>query len=1779
MKNVNKKLYEKKGFTLAEMLLTVSIIIILGAVIAVNVIRYRQNLKLTEMDNAAREIYMAAQNHLSESVSTGEWGEIYAANADSTDKAAPVKTSESGTSASESSSSGQTKTDPYLGTFLGNKLSDVGENVSEDTSDSDTNHAFYYLIVNSKSDLEKDNAIKEILPKGAIDETVRQGAYIIEYDALLGQIYDVFYTDSKVSLTFAKTVNKLDSEIKSSSDAKSRSDSKSLRKQFTISSKKIALGYYGGATASDNEYKGEKITVDVKNENRLYLIVNVPKTITNDFTIRALNATDNNNNITVTLKDLRSDAHIQGTLQKAPVSTSTTTDGVTHYIYILDSPVEDGYGITDTSNIKWDKSASSDTTAAGTSSTDSKTFYVGDNLRATVTINTKKTNSTSTKTTTFKAKSAKFNSAFADGSSDTNARITNGRHLQNLAIASSADKTSTPSNNASNHVTNVKILQDITWHIDSTISRSSDDPASDFFAELNAELDKNKDNSIAKEYNIEDLNTDLNVKDNYKFTSIKSASIKNVTGSVKRASNSTDPDIPILSDFQISDNDAYNGLFANMTSDSLTIKKLSLKNFCLTNVDTYTKDDGTNANVKWADISTQTGKKICAGSLLGSFTGNKLTIDQVTSDNVYENFTSDNGIISGGLIGYISLNKNANEKGREANITDCHASVASIKGDNTYSGTGLKNISDIISVTNIGGLIGSTDSASVSVKRSYSSGRTEDGGVYNEDNPNLQVTNGNVGGFIGNAKANFTSQYNYSTCSVGAEINIGHTFGSCGGFVGYSGNSSRISWSYATGKVIVLSNTNIKEDQESQYTHFGQFIGQTIEENKVSEKIKKCFVLKGVNADIMPTLWFNETKAADFVEIKVMGSQDDGLNPFKVSDKVMRNAKPVDSKLQNKYPYCTTRQLVELADNATLTKASDEKEVDHVGDWPVAEDTQGVVGLMYYEGIQKKNSSSSKDIQYYYHGYWENLSKDHNNYSPTEINDPNNIPDDPDGYVVDDGYIVVLKVDPNRDNTTTAPNNVLMSDTNTFIGIDEQYYSLKEASELRNQKKISDNFNINGNSYKFYYIYEPDESNEELKTNINSLYNNQILNVYVRATDSKTDNNVIKYASFNVNLLSADTVLPASKPQTDNSITVRSARQLYNLFWDASSRKESSYLGSTGATINQAADIDFEQKFTVRAGQDSINYIDKLKKIDKSSLPFACTYNGNNHSINGLNVTKDDNTKDNLFGGTSTGTLQDLTLTKVTANSLFTKNNGTISNVTINDANIDSCGFAQENDSKITNSSIINARIKGNGAVETNVGQITGTNLINVKVSKSGFAETNNGMLVDDHIYADRKLYEDNIGYNSADSNNKKSSKSSNKTVNNPLFILEANDPGGQYPDSSAETYNLYNLTTIGFAYKSSDASYTDGTGSIGGFVNTNSGDIYGCSVTGTVCATAKTGGFAAQSTGKSDNSNNNSNIQGNYANVVIRTGNNNSRDKKQIKDGKYAAGFIGTATGTNISDNMVTGVILIKKNNNGNDNRSMSGFINQLDLTNATNGTNTTPAFSNNYSLIWCMNASMNKGNNNGNKDSINAFCAQLIPNNVQTDNLQNNGWLKTTDTMNYTEGTIGKGYGINATSDSPNDSIINTMLAADSSENTHFTSASGDRIKIYNYTSDEVNNSIIVPYSYTYDVNSKKVDIVKYSNGNGTPQTWYGDYYIEGVAEKYTNQFYGKEFGVKLTESQTSTDAKAAPSFSDETDSSTSTSESDNTPPISVNLAYIYQMIVQKKGLLFLPKMKAFF
>lgn len=224
-----------KGFTLAELMLTTAIIIILAALGFIALINYQKDLKLTEMDNAAREIFVAAQNHLTASEKSGEWEEFYT------------------------------------------------EALSSDTYDvkmnSEDGHDYYYVIYNpDETDALKNSSLQYLLPFGSIDDTLRSsGSYIIEYDAENAAVRSVFFTDGGKSNQEWFHVNSSVSWNDANRLRPTKSDQKKQeRREYKSGNHTAAIGYYGEASVTNNEVTLKEPTVVIHNDNTLRVEITDP---------------------------------------------------------------------------------------------------------------------------------------------------------------------------------------------------------------------------------------------------------------------------------------------------------------------------------------------------------------------------------------------------------------------------------------------------------------------------------------------------------------------------------------------------------------------------------------------------------------------------------------------------------------------------------------------------------------------------------------------------------------------------------------------------------------------------------------------------------------------------------------------------------------------------------------------------------------------------------------------------------------------------------------------------------------------------------------------------------------------------------------------------------------------------------------------------------------------------------------------------------------------------------------------------------------------------------------------------------------------------------------------------------------------------------------------------------------------------------------------------------------------------------------------------------------
>lgn len=218
------------GFTMAEMLITVAIIVILCGFGFVAVIAHQRNLKRMEMDETAQEIFIAAQNHLTAARANGQWSSFL------------EKTAAEGQGGSR-------------GTAISYERSDYDK-----ASDADAaSRKFYYFTTENTA--VKNGAEALILPEGSIDETLRGHHFYVEYDAASGTVFGVFYTDSDHAIT-ADDAQKV-----------SRTEPND-RRDYKADGKRTIIGYYGGALGELNS-PGDLYapSVAVRNAESLVLYV------------------------------------------------------------------------------------------------------------------------------------------------------------------------------------------------------------------------------------------------------------------------------------------------------------------------------------------------------------------------------------------------------------------------------------------------------------------------------------------------------------------------------------------------------------------------------------------------------------------------------------------------------------------------------------------------------------------------------------------------------------------------------------------------------------------------------------------------------------------------------------------------------------------------------------------------------------------------------------------------------------------------------------------------------------------------------------------------------------------------------------------------------------------------------------------------------------------------------------------------------------------------------------------------------------------------------------------------------------------------------------------------------------------------------------------------------------------------------------------------------------------------------------------------------------------
>lgn len=241
----NKK---SSGFTLAEMLAAVAILVILFGLIAVAVAAYQRSQTRLEFDSIAKEIFIAAQNHLSAAEGQGYLG------LEETEDGAPVSAD---------------KLTERFGTIEENSADTDGEG-----STTGTKAVVRYM------DNGQDCAVLELmLPAYALDATVLNGgSYIIRYQPHPARVLDVFYSkEGKSGLLGASGTTLTVADYNALMvDPNYTEGKEKQRERYQQNGTDYVIGWYGG----DKEIEqGDHLgvpTIEIINEEQLYVKVTDP---------------------------------------------------------------------------------------------------------------------------------------------------------------------------------------------------------------------------------------------------------------------------------------------------------------------------------------------------------------------------------------------------------------------------------------------------------------------------------------------------------------------------------------------------------------------------------------------------------------------------------------------------------------------------------------------------------------------------------------------------------------------------------------------------------------------------------------------------------------------------------------------------------------------------------------------------------------------------------------------------------------------------------------------------------------------------------------------------------------------------------------------------------------------------------------------------------------------------------------------------------------------------------------------------------------------------------------------------------------------------------------------------------------------------------------------------------------------------------------------------------------------------------------------------------------
>ena len=357
------------GMTLAEVLIVIGIIAVLGGVASVAVWNYQRSLGQLERDGIAKEIFVAAQNHLTAAYGAGYLG---------------LKEPESN----------------LVPNPFGTKASDG---------------AYYYVVNSSDPSYSTPAVFEQMLPFGSIDETVRTGgSYIVRYQKDTGTVLDVFYCSRNGSPTQYNHIlgsGEYTTVMELTGDSK-----KSDRRTYKNGGDSI-LGWYGGTEAATlATIKLKAPSIEIENRDKLKVKV----------TDSSSNGTDYEGKYSLKLIITGEQSHAQKSYTLLISSGSgeipevTRLETGTAYTIILDDITTSGLHFCEIQGETNEPNATPENPRK-------INFIPGENITVqAVAYSIKELANVAYST------EKKTNSLFADGTTTTTAQISSMRHLENL---------------------------------------------------------------------------------------------------------------------------------------------------------------------------------------------------------------------------------------------------------------------------------------------------------------------------------------------------------------------------------------------------------------------------------------------------------------------------------------------------------------------------------------------------------------------------------------------------------------------------------------------------------------------------------------------------------------------------------------------------------------------------------------------------------------------------------------------------------------------------------------------------------------------------------------------------------------------------------------------------------------------------------------------------------------------------------------------------------------------------------------------------------------------------------------------------------------------------------------------------------------------------------------------------------------------------------------------------------------------------------------------------